>query len=251
MNMKWDAKKYTDKFNIITKYGENMLDLIDIKNDHMSCIDLGCGDGKLTQKLENMGLKTIGIDESEDQIKQARKLHPNLTFKQDNAVTFKMNPVDVIFSSAVFHWISQDKQQEMIQNIYNNLKEDGQFIFELGGSDNTRQIHEALHISFKKYNLTYENPFYFPRVSEYTQILENAGFKIRYLINFKRPTLFKGEDGMKQWIEMFLNIPFKNIPESLKDKIIQNTVEILKPQQYNEGNWYLDYERLRIKAIKE
>ena len=56
---------------------------------------------------------------------------------------------------------------------------------------------------------------------------------------------------MKQWLEMFLSIPFKNIPEDIKDKIIQNTVEILKPQQYNEGNWYLDYERLRIKAIKE
>lgn len=250
MNMKWDAKRYTDNFQIITKYGEDMLSLIDVKNSDMSCVDLGCGNGKLTQKLVDLGLNTIGIDESDDQVREARRLHPHLKFRQDNAITFKVEPVDVIFSSAVFHWISQEYQQEMIQNIYNNLKDEGQFILELGGADNTRQIQQAIDESFTKYNLEYISPFYFPTVAEYTTILENAGFKIQYLVNFKRPTQLKGENGMKQWLEMFLGIPFRNISQETRDKIITNTTQILKPIQFKDGDWYADYERLRIKAIK-
>ena len=43
-------------------------------------IDLGCGDGSLTQKLADMGADVLGIDASAEMIALAKKTHPNLPF---------------------------------------------------------------------------------------------------------------------------------------------------------------------------
>ena len=74
MNDKWDAVKYTNDFSFVHKYGNDLLQLIDIKKD-MSVLDLGCGNGTLTKKMSDMGLNAIGLDSSEDLLEIAHELH--------------------------------------------------------------------------------------------------------------------------------------------------------------------------------
>lgn len=44
--------------------------------------DLGCGTGRITQHLHELGLDTFGIDLSDGMLAQARRLYPHLGFTQ-------------------------------------------------------------------------------------------------------------------------------------------------------------------------
>ena len=74
--------------------------------------------------------------------------------------------------------------------------EGGQFVFEMGGHGNNRLIHEALAEAFQAHGYEYENPFYFPPIAEYSSMLEEMGFEVRYAILFGRPAPLKGKDGL-------------------------------------------------------
>ena len=51
MNIKWDADKYTADFSFVHQYGNSVMELIDA-NKGSSVLDLGCGNGALTKKLQ-------------------------------------------------------------------------------------------------------------------------------------------------------------------------------------------------------
>lgn len=74
MNIKWNVDGYTNNFEFVHQYGQDVLKLLDI-DENSTVIDLGCGNGALTHKIAEMGCKVIGIDGSEDMIKIAKELH--------------------------------------------------------------------------------------------------------------------------------------------------------------------------------
>lgn len=251
MNIKWNAEKYTDDFDFVHKYGEGVLELLEIKSGD-KVIDLGCGNGALTEKLYGMGADVIGIDGSADMVEQARKLHPALKFIHDDAVTFKvMEKADCIFSNAVFHWIDEGKQEEMLRNIAAAIKDGGQLVCEFGGYGCCEMIHSALEEEFNSRGFEYKRTFYFPKIGEYTPIMERCGFKTVYAALFDRKTELKGEHGMEDWINMFVKTPLEGIDKTLRNEIISSAVSKLKSRMYENGKWYADYVRLRIKAVKE
>lgn len=94
-------------------------------------------------------------------------------------------------------------------------------------------------------------PFYFPSIGEYASLLENAGFQVRYAVLFDRPTVLKGEHGLRDWIDMFVQTPFR-VVANLEDieAIKSMAVNELKPVLYKNGKWYADYVRIRMKAYK-
>lgn len=157
-------------------------------------------------------------------------------------------PVDCIFSNAVFHWI--DNRYELIRNIARALKVNGQLICEFGGKGCAETIHSSLQNAFEKRGLKYKCIFYFPTIGEYTPILEKHGLKVLYATLFDRKTPLIGEDGMKDWIKMFVTLPFSGLDKELTEEIIEEAVQELKPALYENGIWYADYVRIRIKAKK-
>ena len=48
-------------------------------------LDIGCGTGNYTAKLHQKDIQFIGIDPSEKMLKNAKKAHPNITWKQGKA----------------------------------------------------------------------------------------------------------------------------------------------------------------------
>lgn len=251
MNKKWDAEKYTADFSFVHQYGNSVMELIDA-NKGSSVLDLGCGNGALTKKLQEKGYAVKGLDASKELLDIAKKDYPSIEFVQGDAAAFTLSkPVDVVFSNAVFHWLNRDQQQKMLKCVYDSLKENGQFVFEFGGHGNDQRIHNVLAAVFSEYGYCYEMPFYFPTISEYASLLENAGFRVKYAVLFDRPTELKGGDGLKDWINMFLKIPFSVIEaEQEKDAIINKAIELLRKDLYKDGKWYADYVRIRMKAIR-
>lgn len=109
----------------------------------------------------------------------------------------------------------------------------------------------ALTKAFAEQGYSYQVPFYFPSIGEYASLLEQAGFEVRYAVLFDRMTELMGEDGMKDWIRMFISTPFYAVSEEAQREAIWNrAVELLKKDLYRDGKWYADYVRLRMRAIK-
>ncbi|MDO5690086.1 MAG: methyltransferase domain-containing protein [Tissierellia bacterium] len=248
--MKWDANKYTNNFSFVHKYGEEVLKLLEIK-PNMRVLDLGCGNGELTKKISDLGVYAIGVDSSEELLSVAKEKHPTIAFMKQDATNLVLDePVDAVFSNAVFHWIPETKQAQMLRHIFETIKVGGQFVFEFGGYRNNQLIHLALERSFRARNLKYRMPFYFPTIAQFATRLEEAGFEVREMSLFHRFTELKGEDGLSDWINMFIKMPFQGVDAELKKDIIFEAVEDLRSELYQDERWYADYVRIRGKAVR-
>ncbi|MGN1318855.1 MAG: class I SAM-dependent methyltransferase [Lachnospirales bacterium] len=250
MNIDWNSKDYKEQFSFVPEYGEDVISLI-TKEKGCSVIDLGCGNGTLTKKLYDLGYDVIGVDMSESMLSLAEKEYPNLKFIKGDALNFKVEKkVDVVFSNAVFHWIDSYNHEKMLSNIYNALNDNGELVCEFGGYGCAESVHETLENLFNKRNMEYKRTFYFPTIGEYTPILEKCGFKVEYAILFDRPTLQKSQEGLIDWINMFVKAPFENVDLKIKDEILQEAKAILKNKLFVNNKWYIDYVRIRIRARK-
>lgn len=252
MNIQWDGERYIKAFSFVPAYGSSVMELIDFAGAD-SAIDLGCGNGALTKKLQEKGLSVIGIDASCELLAIARKHYPEIPFIQADATAFSVEkPVDVVFSNAVFHWIEAEKQPKMLSCVFRALRPGGQFVFEFGGHGNNALIHAALEETFRAHGYSYRMPFYFPSIGAYARLVEQAGFLVKSAILFDRPTQLNGADGLRDWIKMFIQTPFQSIPDPAEqEKIIRHAVESLKSTLCRDGVWYADYVRLRMKAVKQ
>lgn len=235
-NINWNAADYKKNFSFVPTYGEAVIGLI-TKQSGSSVVDLGCGNGPLTEKLAGKGYIVTGVDDSDEMLLLARKEHPKQKFINGNAVTFRLDEKsDVVFSNAVFHWIDEDDQLAMLSNIYCNLKPGGELVCEFGGFGCAETVHGTLEQCFSEYGLEYQRMFYFPTIGQYAPVLEEAGFKIEYAALFDRPTPQNGPDGLANWIRMFVKKPFEGMEESLKEEIISDTVSRLRNWLYQNGS---------------
>lgn len=251
MNQIWDAEKYSADFSFVHEYGNDVMSLVDTENVS-TVLDLGCGNGKLTSLFAEKGLSVIGMDGSEEMLKIAEKNYPDIKFICSDATDFALKaPVDAVFSNAVFHWIDESRQLDMMKCVYQALNSRGQFVFEMGGVGNNQLIHSALKNAFEEKGYPYRIPFYFPSIGQYSSLLEKAGFQVEYAVLFERPTALQGDSGMLDWIKMFVQNPFQGIETADRDAILKKAVELLYLDLYQNGVWYADYVRLRMKAIKK
>ena len=82
-------------------------------------------------------------------------------------------------------------------------------------------------------------------------LLEAAGFHVVFAALFDRPTELVGPDGLKEWIRMFVKIPFTVITsEAEREAILDQVADDLRSELYVNGKWYADYVRLRMKALR-
>lgn len=249
MNIEWNAELYSDKFSFVHEYGKDLFSYLGVV-DKKSILDLGCGNGALTKALSDLGADVVGMDASEEMLEQARATYPDLEFEWGDATDFTVNhPMDAVFSNAVFHWI--DNQDALIGCIHRALKPSGLLVCEFGGIENNEKIHCQLESGFEKRGLTYPRTFFFPSIGDYTSKLESHGFRVTDARLFDRLTPQEGEDGLKNWIELFVKKPFEGLTEEFRREVIEEAVEALREELYINGVWMADYVRLRIRAVRK
>jgi trans-aconitate methyltransferase len=249
--IKWDTKLYNDKHSFVTKHGEDLIGWLHPQKSER-ILDLGCGTGQLAFEISESGAEIVGIDNSPEMILKAKANYPHLQFEVKDATNFQFDEkFDAVFSNATLHWIND--QKSAIKCIYNNLKEGGRFVFEMGGKRNIEQISKAIKKAMTDEGFGDEltkDFWYYPSVAEYATLLEQQGFAVASSLYFDRETALAGEDGMRDWISMFASFIFEKISKEQAEKVIIKAVEYLRPTNYRDDVWYADYVRLRMKAIK-
>lgn len=126
----------------------------------------------------------------------------------------------------------------------------GEFVCEFGGYGCAEQVHSMLEKCFAAHGMTYPRVFYFPTIGTYAPMLEQAGFRVEYASLFDRPTVQEGRDGLADWISMFVKTPFLGMDDSLKKEIIWETIEKLRDTLWQEDHWFVDYVRIRFRAVR-
>ena len=101
-------------------------------------LDVGCGKGRFSKPLSEMGFMVTGIDISKDMLDIARtkidKRNKNVTFELADARTYKSKEkfdCALCGDSSLTHLLNKRELMKALSNINENLKEDGIFIFDV------------------------------------------------------------------------------------------------------------------------
>ena len=248
----WNPTLYDDKHNFVANYGEDVVQLLAPQNGER-VLDIGCGTGYLTNLIAKAGARVIGIDSSPSMVQRAQAVYPDLDFRILSATDFHFETLfDAVFSNATLHWVLD--KEAAVDCIARALRPGGRLVLEMGGKGNVEDIVVATRKVLTRHGY-YSNAttqlWYFPSLSEYTTLLEKKGFRVRFAAHFDRPTELKDtENGIKDFIKMFGNAFFTDIPEKEIDTILTGIQEAVRSTNYRNGNWYGNYKRLRIAATK-
>jgi trans-aconitate methyltransferase len=248
----WNANLYDQNHSFVSKYGNNLIELLAPKQGE-KILDLGCGTGDLAKELYDVGVNIVGVDKSKNMITEALNKYPHINFTVRDTTNLGYNiEFDAVFSNATLHWVKQPKQA--LKCIYQSLKPGARFVAEFGGKGNVHTITDEIIHQFKESGIEYKMeqfPWYYPSIGEYTSLMEEAGFRVIFAQHFDRPTPLDGENGLKNWIEMFGCHMFESVDEDKKDYIITKVENNLKAVLCKDGNWIADYKRIRVIGIKE
>lgn len=247
MNMEWNSTLYDKKHDFVAEYGKGLLEFVP-KNDEQAILDLGCGTGILTVQLAELCNKVIGVDSSQSMIDKAKEQFGNIEFMVCDALALPFeNEFDVVFSNAVFHWISD--HDALLINIHKVLKPQGLLVCEFGANGNIATIENAFEKACNSLGYDYEPKFNFPTVENFGKLLENNGFIIDRIYDYDRPTVLKDkEQGLVNWMKQFFASELAVMPEHIQAMVFEKVEELTRKILWNEEEWVVDYRRLRAIA---
>ncbi|MGH9530623.1 MAG: class I SAM-dependent methyltransferase [Terriglobales bacterium] len=243
----WKADCYAENAHFVPALGQPVLDLLKVRPGER-VLDLGCGDGVLTEKIVASGAQVVGVDASQGMVEAAKSR--GLDARLVNAYHLDFDrEFDAVFSNAALHWMKDDPDA-VISGVSRSLKPNGRFVAEMGGHGNVAAITVALLSVLGRHNIVNPAsliPWYYPTVAGYRSRLKAAGFVVHYIELIPRPTPLP--TGMAAWIETFAMSLIQNLPEPEQKAAVAEVVESLRSVLCDEKDqWTADYVRLRFAA---
>jgi trans-aconitate methyltransferase len=211
-------------------------------------LDLGCGDGVLTEKLVDRRCHVVAVDASAEQIAAARARGLDARVVDAQQLSFD-EEFDAVFSNAALHWIPD--LDTVLGGVFRALRPGGRFVGEMGGSGNVKTVVTAIYSALDKRGLDGArfNPWHFPSESEFCSSLQDRGFEVRELVLFDRPTALPG--GFEDWMDTFCGVFTEPLSPNQRPGFVREVVDVLRPSLYTvRDGWVLDYVRLRFKAAR-
>jgi len=245
MTQTWSPAVYAENASFVPSLGAGVLEWLNPQPGER-ILDLGCGDGQLTQKIAASGAQVIGVDASPAMVEGARSR--DLTAKLCNAEALPFDSeFDAVFSNAALHWVRD--QDAMLAGVQRALRPSGRFVAEMGGHGNIAAIRVALMAVLDRHGCAglEDGVNYYPAPDAYTARLEAHGFRVERMELIPRPTPLPS--GMHAWLTTFRSGVLDSVPEHLRSTVVEETVALLAPALRDErGNWTGDYVRLRFIA---
>jgi trans-aconitate methyltransferase len=240
----WDPQSYRHNAGFVAALGEPVLQLLAAKPGER-VLDLGCGDGVLTARLQALGCDVVGVDSSPEQVAAASARGLRARVLSGDALDYT-HAFDAVFSNAALHWMRD--ADAVIAGVWRALRPGGRFVAECGGHGCVAKIRAALRTALAARGLAAaaEEPWYFPSAEEYGARLARAGFTVRSIALFDRPTPLP--TGIAGWLETFARGQLAALGGEARAALIAEVCEKLTPELHGPQGWTADYVRLRFVA---
>lgn len=241
---KWRADCYSEHAHFVPALGQPVLELLKPAPGER-ILDLGCGDGVLTEKIAASGAIVVGVDAAPDMVNAAK--NRGLDARVTDGTNLRFNSeFDAVFSNAALHWMKSDPDA-VIAGVARALKPGGRFVAEMGGHGCIAAITVAIVAVMGRYGIDVRPviPWYFPTVDDYQRRLVGCGFIVDYIELIPRPTPLPTD--MAGWLEVFTASFFSRLPAEQRMAARDEVIELLRPVLCDEqGRWTADYMRLRF-----
>ncbi|MGQ0664887.1 MAG: class I SAM-dependent methyltransferase [Pseudomonadota bacterium] len=240
----WDPERYARHARFVATLGLPLLEWLAPRAGEF-ILDLGCGDGALTEKLEAAGCRVVGVDASPLQVAAARRRGLEVAVMDAACLSFAPS-FDAVFTNAALHWMKP--AAAVIAGVERALKPGGRFVGEMGGAGNVARIHAALGAALARRRREAPMPWYFPTPAAYRAELEAGGFMVERMEHFPRPTVLPGD--IAGWLDTFAEPFLGLLPADERAAAVAEIAGELAPQLKDaDGRWVVDYVRLRFLAV--
>jgi trans-aconitate 2-methyltransferase len=251
----WDARSYDRISDMQLESGRGFLATIPLRGDE-TAVDAGCGTGRVTRLLiERLRRgRVIGVDGSPSMVDRARdNLGPDVELVVSDLLEFTPSePVEVVFSTATFHWIGD--HDRLFRAIHGWLRPGGRLAAQFGGRGNVQDVVDAIVTAsgrepFAQHLRGFEHPWVFPAPEEEAERLERAGFvEVRCeredrWFEFKDPREFQRTVGLavhldrlpEELREPFLDTVLAGIADPSRVHLIRTNIHARRPEDGDGG----------------
>ena len=247
MSQTWDPQAYGREGAFVHQLAGGVVEWL-APQPSERILDLGCGDGQLTERIAATGAIVTGADASSAMAEAARSRGIRVDHAQAEKLPYPDATFDAVFSNAALHWVRG--QDAMLSEVHRILRPGGRFVAEMGGHGNIAAIRVAFMAVLGRYGHSdaEDGVNYYPTAVAYRRRLENHGFAVERIEHFARPTPL-GEGGMAGWLRTFRRGVLDTLPPDPRETVVSETCALLEPALRDEdGHWVADYVRLRFVA---
>jgi trans-aconitate 2-methyltransferase len=243
----WDARTYHRVSAPHQDWAELLFDRLALRGDE-TVLDAGCGSGRVTRKLLDRlpRGRVVAVDGAPSMVAEARAAlgDERATVIQSDLVELVLDePVDAVFSSAVFHWIAD--HDALFARLHAALAPGGRIVAQCGGEGNIgtfrRQADEvAAREPYASYLARWTGPWNYASAEATAERLERAGFT--EIETWLQPWDVTPPESATYLRTVCLHPHTERLPEHLRDAYIADVLaETGDPV-------LLDYVRLNIDA---
>lgn len=246
---RWEPDDYAKNAAFVPALGAPVLALLDPKPGER-ILDLGCGDGVLTENLIAAGAHVSGVDASDTMIEAARARGIDAYVTDGQSLAFQ-GEFDAVFSNAALHWMLDGAA--VARGVFRALKPGGRFVGEMGGQGNIAILRAGLRAELLRrgYKVPKEDQQWYPGIAEFSSVYEAAGFVDIRAELIPRPTPLPA--GIAGWLKTFRTgfMDHAAVPDGQQGEVARAVEQSLESKlRKPDGTWEADYVRLRFMMRK-
>ena len=246
MTRDWDAKTYHRVSQPQVEWATPVIDRLGLRGDE-AVLDAGCGSGRVTEMLIERvpDGRVVAVDSAPAMVAQAREaLGERAEILLQDLTELRLHePVDAVFSNAVFHWVLD--HDRLFQRVLDALVPGGRLEAQCGGAGNIKDFHDTVsrladRPPFSSYFEGWSGPWHFASAEETAERLERIGFTgVRCWLEDRPVVPPEPHDYLRT---VCLGYHLEQLPDELRDTLVGSVVETLGDPLT------LEYVRLNISA---
>lgn len=245
---RWDPRAYAANAAFVPAMGAPVLDLLAPRPGER-ILDIGCGDGVLTQKIVEAGAEVVGVDASAEMVEAAVARGLDARVQDCQALAFGAE-FDAAFSNAALHWMLD--KAGVARGAFAALKPGGRFVGEMGGDGNVAAIWRGVHavLAERGHVVREQDTHWYPTVADFTETYAATGFVDIEARLIPRPTPLP--TGVAGWVTTFRSglMDIDGIPADEQALIAEAVERHVESQLKTADGWVADYVRLRFSMRK-